>query len=328
VVSHHLTSTFALLAAFASSAVAQQNEAQPAFERQAASKGTAAPGRDLTFRDGSPATTFFHEEHDEAHHHDTCKVFHHVRALDGTLLTKGNGGMFQHHKGLFIGWNRTGWKDRRFDFWHMPKQELQVFRRFLPHTALAMEAGAQVCAIDWISPEGEVVVAETRGLQLLEERDDHYVLHLRNELRAPNGKVRLAGDPQHAGQQFRAPQSFAPKGVEKVAYLRPEGAEGHGNDVWTECDWIAEIQRHGDHRYTILRVEGPDNRGETTWSTRDYGRFGATRTVDVTAERPLVLDQFYVVANGARDAAWCAAQAARLRAPTERQPGRARKQRR
>jgi hypothetical protein len=84
--------------------------------------------------------------------------------------------------------------------------------------------------------------------------------------------------------------------------------------VWTGCDWIAEIQPYGERRYTILRVEGPDNRGETTWSTRDYGRFGATRTVDVTAERPLVLNQFYVVANGARDAAWCAAQAQKLRA--------------
>ncbi len=312
-VSHHLTSTFALLAAFAASAVAQQNDAQPAFVRQAASKGTAAAGRDLTFRDGSPATTFFHKEHDEAHHHDTCKVFHHVRALDGTLLTKGNGGMFQHHKGLFIGWNRTAWNKRRFDFWHMPKQELQVFVGFLPHTALGMPKGAQVCKVDWITPEGEVVVAERRGLHLMAQHEDFYVLHLRNELRAPNGKVRLAGDPQHAGQQFRAPQTFAPKDAVKVSYVRPAGAEARGNDVWTGCDWIAEIQPHGEQRYTVLRVEGRDNRGETTWSTRDYGRFGATRTVDVTEERPLRLDQYYVIAAGARDATWCAAQAAKLR---------------
>ena len=312
-VSHHLTSTFVLVAVCAAPAVAQQNDAQPAIVRQATSEGAPAPGRDLTFRDCSPATTFFHKEHDEAHHHDTCKVFHHVRALDGTLLTKGNGGMFQHHKGLFIGWNRTAWNKRRFDFWHMPKQELQVFRAFLSPKELGMAAGAQVCAIDWIAPEGEVVIAERRGLQLLEQHGDHYVLHLRNELRAPNGKVRLAGDPQHAGQQFRAPQTFAPKDAVKVSYVRPAGAEDHGNDVWTGCDWIAEIQPHGEQRYTILRVEGRDNRGETTWSTRDYGRFGATRTVDVTKERPLRLDQYYVIAAGARDATWCAAQAAKLR---------------
>ena len=41
----------------------------------------------------------------------------------------------------------------------------------------------------------------------------------------------------------------------------------------------------------------------------------ATRTVDVTKEQPLVLDTYYVIADGARDAAWCAAQAKQLRAP-------------
>ena len=297
-------SKLALTAALAASASAQGD----------AEAARAVLGLDLTFASGAPATMFFHREHDPKRHHDTCKVFHHVRALDGTLLTKGNGGMFQHHKGLFIGWNRTKWNGQRFDFWHMPKQELQVFRGFLPHDAMNMAEGAQVCAIEWITPAGEVVIAERRGLQITEQRADSYTLHLRSELRAPNGKVRLAGDPQHSGQQLRSPQAFAPADATKVAYVRPDDARGHGNDVWTECEWIAAIQRHGADSYTILRVEGAGNRGETKWSTRDYGRFGATRAVDVTAAQPLVLDQYYVIADGARDAAWCAARAAAIRA--------------
>ncbi|MAD35028.1 MAG: hypothetical protein CMJ88_14910 [Planctomycetes bacterium] len=297
-------SKLALTAALAASAAAQGD----------AEAARAVLGLDLTFASGAPATMFFHREHDPKRHHDTCKVFHHVRALDGTLLTKGNGGMFQHHKGLFIGWNRTKWNGQRFDFWHMPKQELQVFRGFLPHDAMNMAEGAQVCAIEWITPAGEVVIAERRGLQITEQRADSYTLHLRSELRAPNGKVRLAGDPQHSGQQLRSPQAFAPADATKVAYVRPDDARGHGNDVWTECEWIAAIQRHGADSYTILRVEGAGNRGETKWSTRDYGRFGATRAVDVTAAQPLVLDQYYVIADGARDAAWCAARAAAIRA--------------
>ena len=295
----------ALVAALAARAAAQvgAKTAQPVL------------GLDLTFASGAPATTFFHREHDQNRHHDTCKVFHHVRALDGTLLTKGNGGMFQHHKGLFIGWNRTKWRDQRFDFWHMPKQELQVFRGFLPHTAMNMAEGAQVSAVEWITPAGEVVIAERRGLQVTEQRADSYTLHLRSELRAPNGKVRLAGDPQHSGQQLRSPQAFAPAGATKVSYIRPAYARGHGNDVWTKCEWIAAIQRHNTGSYTILRVEGAGNRGETKWSTRDYGRFGATRAVEVTKAQPLVLDQYYVIANGARDAAWCAARADAVRYP-------------
>ena len=176
-------STLALVAALATSAAAQggARAAKPVL------------GLDLTFSSGAPATTFFHRDHDPKRHHDTCKVFHHVRALDGTLLTKGNGGMFQHHKGLFIGWNRTKWNGQRFDFWHMPKQELQVFRGFLPHDAMNMAEGAQVCAIEWITPAGEVVIAERRGLQLTEQRADYYTLHLRSELRRLEALTLVAG---------------------------------------------------------------------------------------------------------------------------------------
>jgi len=304
-VARSLSLSFSLLALLTAAAVAQ--DAEP-------SKPERRPlGKDLTFANGKPATEFFHREHDAEHHHDTCKVFHHVRALDGTLLTKGNGGLFQHHKGLFIGWNQTRWNDRKFDFWHMPRNELQVFRRFVDPKLLGMAPTGQACEIEWLSATGEVVIAERRGLEITVQNRDSYVLHLRNELRAPNGDVKLGGDPQHAGQQFRSPQAFAPEGATKVVYLRPQDAKAHGNDVWTGCDWIAAIQTHGDQKYTILRVEGLANPGKTTWSTRDYGRFGATRTVKVQKDKPLVLDQYYVIANGERDRTWCQAQATMAR---------------
>ena len=70
-------SSLALLAALAATAAAQ---ADLVAKRPPV-------GADLKFADGTPATTFFRRAHDEDHHHDTCKVFHHVRALDGTLLT-------------------------------------------------------------------------------------------------------------------------------------------------------------------------------------------------------------------------------------------------
>lgn len=312
-------SSFSFVALLSVAVVAQEAAPRPAppkpSQQQAKPKPKPKPGADLTFADGKPATTLFRRKHDPEHHHDTCKVFHHVRALDGTLLTKGNGGRFQHHKGLFVGWNQTRWNGRRFDFWHMPKQELQVFQRFVAPDQLGMAAGAQVCEVHWVTPEGEPVVLERRGLQMLAQNEDSYTLHLRNELRAASHEVALGGDPQHAGQQFRSPQAFAPDGATKVTYVRPKSAEHHGNDVWTGCDWIAAIQDHGDRTFTILRVEGPTNRGKTTWSTRDYGRFGATRTVKIRKDEPLLLDQFYVIANGRRDATWCQTQATNLRHP-------------
>lgn len=306
-----LSLSFSLAALLSLAATAQAQDPKQARNPKQTEK--PKPGKDLTFADGKPATEFIHKQHDPKHHHDTCKVFHHVRALDGTLLTKGNGGKFQHHKGLFIGWNQTRWNGRKFDFWHMPKKELQVFQGYVDPDRLSMPPQAQVAEVHWVTPEGEPVVVERRGLQIVKQDKNSYTLHLRNELRAPNHDVKLGGDPQHAGQQFRSPQKFAPDGATKVTYLRPKSAEDHGNDVWTGCSWIAAIQTHGDKKYTILRVEGLANPGKTTWSTRDYGRFGATRTVKVTKGKPLVLDQYYVIANGERDTTWCQAQATMLR---------------
>ena len=179
---------------------------------------------------------------------------------------------------------------------------------------LDLSANAQVMEIHWRTEE-HVVVVETRGLDVVDHSDEHYVLRMRVRCRAARGPVVLAGDPQHAGQQFRAPNQFAEDGAEPVLYLRPEGAEELGNDVWTACDWIAAVLRLERGPVTVLRIESPTNPGKATWSTRPYGRFGATRTVTISADEPLRLEQHYVVALGARDAAWCQQQANRWRQP-------------
>lgn len=256
----------------------------------------------------------------------TCKVFHQVFAPDGTLLTKGNGGSFPHHRGLFVGWNRTRYGKQRCDFWHLHKGESQRFLGQLAPSALGMGKSAQVSSIGWFAKDERLVVHEFRGLEILASDEQSYVLHMRVECRTNLEQVELDGDPQHAGQQFRSLQQFAEKGAAPVRYLRPEGAKEHGNDVWTECHWIAGVLDVLDAKspeadaapaeprpYTVLRIEGPNNPGKTTWSTRPYGRFGATRTTTITPKKPLRIDQYYVVANGAQTAAWCQQQAKRWR---------------
>lgn len=243
----------------------------------------------------------------------TCKVYHHIYAPDGTLLTKGEGGQFEHHRGLFVGWNKTKWNKQGFDFWHLKKGESQRWVGALEPKELGLAEGSSVHHIQWCAQDSTVVVDERRGLSILAHDDDSYTMLLRIECRAPNGDVHLGGDPQHAGQQFRALQRYAEKGAEPVRYVRPESAEQHKNDVWTNCDWIAQVQPLPNGPVTILRIESPKNPGKTTWSTRPYGRFGATRTFDVTKDKPLRIDQVYVVAMGEKDRAWCEAQAKQWR---------------
>jgi hypothetical protein len=265
--------------------------------------------------DGRTAARLVQPEWDPEHAAATCKVYHHVFAPDGRQLTKGDGGQFPHHRGLFVGWSKTRWREHTLEFWHMIHGESQRCRGFVEPAALGLPDGAQAIAIDWCAPDGDVVLHELRGLDVVAADDDHIVLHLAIDLRAPNGDVVLDGDPQHAGQQFRALQQFADDGHEPVRYVRPAEAAARGNDVWTGCGWTAAVlplSGGGENEpVTVLRIEAPTNPGTPTWSTRPYGRFGATRTATVTASQPLRLDQYYVVARGERDAPWCAEQVRR-----------------
>ena len=70
---------------------------------------TAGKHTDLTY-DGQPVLRYMYAPLDESSkeaRHATMKPFHHVfdPATGKTLLTKGPGGLFPHHRGLFLGFN-------------------------------------------------------------------------------------------------------------------------------------------------------------------------------------------------------------------------------
>jgi len=126
--------------------------------------------------------------------------------------------------------------------------------------------------------------------------------------------VRLDGDPQHAGFHFRAAQEVAAQiqAEEALAkkdkrnptpadtyYLRPDGKgkpgetrnwEAKGADPKTvNLPWNAMSFVVAEKRYTVLRINHPDNPGETRGSERDYGRFGDYFEYNLTPDKPLRL---------------------------------------
>lgn len=290
-----------------------------AFSLMLAAAGSAAAQSaprpdDVRTPDGKVVATIVRVPHDPERHQETSKVFHHVFAPDGRRLTKGPGGDFGHHRGLFIGWNRTRFAGARHDFWHCGGGESQRFAGFDADEAERLGAGWQVARVDWCTADGDVALAESRALRARAIADDVTAVDVLVFLRANNGAVKLAGDPQHAGHQFRALQRFAEKDGPKVRYVRPASAKAHGNDVWTECAWIAAVLPLPDGPVTVLRVEDPRN-GEPEawkpkWSTRDYGRFGATFTHEIADGGHLGVAWTWILALGERDAAWCERAAA------------------
>ncbi|MCA8951168.1 MAG: PmoA family protein, partial [Planctomycetes bacterium] len=135
--------------------------------------------------------------------------------------------------------------------------------------------------MDWCTKAGEVALHESRAVRARTIADDVTALDVLMFLRAEHGAVKLDGDPQHAGHQFRALQQFAEEGDDapKVHYVRPPDAVAHDNDVWTDCAWIAAVLPLPEGSVTVLRIEDPRNGApgpwQPTWSTRAYGRFGA-----------------------------------------------------
>jgi hypothetical protein len=249
--------------------------------------------------------------YDDARHDATCKVFHHVHAPDGRLLTKGLGGEFPHHRGLFLGWNQVRCGTATFDFWHCRRGESQRFAGWDDGAGLELGSGGwQVARIAWCRADGTPVLHERRALRAVDIAGDAAALDVVVELRAADLPVSLRGDAQHAGQQFRALAEFATEGAPEVTYVRPPGAVAGKDDLWTGCTWTAAVLPLAGGPVTVLRIEGADNPQPVTWSTRAYGRFGAMVHADVTAEQPLALRWRYVIADGSRDVAWCAAQAA------------------
>jgi hypothetical protein len=252
--------------------------------------------------DGSVAARLVAPDHDPGHHAATFQVYHHVFAPDGRRLTKGLGGTFPHHRGLFVAWNQVRSGGRQFDFWHGTNGESQRLVGAVDPTTLGLGARAQAIRVDWRAPDGTGVVHEHRGLAAERLDAETIVLTMVVELAAAGSAVELRGDPQHAGQQFRAVQDFAEPKAPAVSYVRPATATGGENDVWSHCAWIAAVLPFAGHPVTVLRLEHAGNPGEAVWSTRPYGRFGAMRTLRLEPGQPVQLRYRYVIGNGARDA--------------------------
>ncbi len=265
---------------------------------------TPPPTDDLLLPSGATIATLVQPVYDHADAAATCKPFHRVFTADGRQLTKDLGGEHPHHRGVFVGWNAVACGDTTLDFWHCRNGEAQ--------RTLAVTGGGdgpQTATIAWTDATGSEVLREVRTVAVRALADGAFALDVASDLTTKQPRVRLGGDPQHAGNQFRALQRFAEKDQPKARYVRPADAGAHGNDVWTGCRWIAAVLPMDGGDVTVLRVEGADN-PPADWSTRAYGRFGAMWRADLTAATPATFQVTYVIADGARDAAWCTATAA------------------
>lgn len=260
-------------------------------------------------------------------HELSFKPFHHVfdPKTGQTLLTNGAGLaankdlLFPHHRGLFFAFNRINTGDKQdSDTWHGRNGEYTLHEKML-----ATEAGEVFARhralLTWHGRDGKTFATEERELTAYNVPGGT-LLDFVSELKTDRPKVRLDGDPQHAGFHFRANMEVSKNGKANTYYLRPDGKDkpgatrnwdAKGKDAKTvNLPWNAMSFVTGGERYTVLRINHPDNPKETRGSERDYGRFGDYFEYDLTPEKPLKLKYRVWIQEGEMMVGQCAALAA------------------
>ena len=263
---------------------------------------------DLTF-EGRPALRYMMPKLDESSadkRNETFKPYHHLYSPDGaTLLTKGPGGLFPHHRGLFFGFNQITYGDgKKCDTWHCTEKTYQSHEKILKQEAGA-KGGWHRVAIDWHGRDGEVFAHEKRTVNIRRKQVDGvdgWQVNFTSKLETADGKpIHLDGDPQHAGVQFRSSQEVPDKTAKETYYLRPDGKGKPGefrnwdhkapdsstNKQSENLPWNALSMVIGGQRYTVVYLDHPNNPKPARYSERDYGRFGSYFVADVTEEKPL-----------------------------------------
>lgn len=269
----------------------------------------AEPGAASLLVSGKPVVRYekpAYDDSSEARRLVTYKPFHHVfDPLTGMRLTKGDGGQFTHHRGIFFGYNRISHGDGKktsSDCWHCKKEARQEHRDVLEEIAGPVE-GMQRVTIDWIGGDASRVLGETRELEVVPVPGGT-VIDFASRLTA-DAPVRLDGDPQHSGVHFRASNEVHESTKGETYYLRPgvKAAPGEfrnwpNDKTYVNAPWHAASFVVGGQRYTVLRVNRPQNPGEARMSERDYARFGSYFEYDLAPDAPLEVGYRFWVQPG------------------------------
>lgn len=278
--------------------------AGPATPKTPFASADATDTRTLT-RDG--ALLLRHETaFDRAAFEATKKpIWHLFDPTSGVQITKGAGGEFPHHRGLFLGWNKTRVGDQTYDLWHCPTAAQRHIGHMPPTLSpVRAETGA---ATDWLTPLDEIVARETRTLSFWTQPGDTTLLDVASSI-APTQPIALRGDPQHGGFQLRLADEVAQR--KNAHYVYPPSARRESDDVWVDCPWVACSATIEGHPVAVLFMSHPDNPGPVRWSTRDYGRFGAYFETDLEPGKPLALQYrlriWSLAADATPDPAACA----------------------
>jgi hypothetical protein len=269
-------------------------------------KDTAGKHTDLVY-DGRPLLRYMYvapnasspERRGEPYH-----AYHHVFDPAGKMLvTKGPGGRFLHHRGLFFGFNRVQNDRNTYNVGKLVDNQRSTGKAYQSHEGfLASEAGpvfgSHSVHVGWHGQEdGEIFGSEFRALTVYRQprvdgKPKGTLIDFASVLAVPESRsdindnidwqFELDGDPQHSGFYFCASNEVAEKTKGQTYFLRPSGMSKPGeylstaehrdqvNPPWKGMSFVV-----GGERFTAVIFDRPKNPKEVRFSEHDDGQFGA-----------------------------------------------------
>ncbi len=205
----------------------------------------------------------------------TYKVYTHV--MDFTKrqpLTKGEGGQYPHHRGLFIGWRETTVGGKKYDTWHMT----DCYQQYVG--TIKEEHGGDWAShsmtVEWRDADDDhIFIDEDRIVRAQAAPGGTRVFDFTSVLTAVEGDTTLRGDSHHAGMQIRLANEVA-EHPEATVYTLPEGAKRLENDEVSGAPWVVCNVEILGTKYWVMHMTPPELSAPLKlYSIRPYARFGA-----------------------------------------------------
>lgn len=239
---------------------------------------------------------------------ETYKVYHHVFGpASGRQITKGAGGKYTHHRGVYVGWNKTSFGDgKQYDFWHCKNGAHLRHIKFVEQKADA-DHGTMTSEIHWNDPDGKPVIRELRTISVTKQPGlVGWKIDWSSTLESQVGDINLDGDRQHAGFQFRADQPVAV--ANGATFIRPADFPQQTEAIQVgdkgdppahiNLNWFAESFELDQNRYTVEYFDNPNLPKPSLFSERPYGRFGTFFKTKLGGSEPLELKYRLIVSEG------------------------------
>lgn len=249
------------------------------------------PGQftELKFGNQRPVLRYMYQALDPAKREETYKPYHHLYDPTGLrIVTKGPGGQYTHHRGLYFGFNKITYGDgKKADVWHCSGDAYQSHEKFLAQEHGPV-LGRHRLEIAWHGMGKEVFAIEERELTAYQVPGGQ-LIEFAARVKPTLPPLKLDGDPQHAGFQFRAHEDVQ-KNAKQTFYIRPDGVDKpgatkqDGDFPWKGMSFVV-----GGDRYTAGYLDLPSNPKPAHYSERDYGRFGSYFVYEATPDKPLAV---------------------------------------